>query len=67
MKNFFETISKTELRYSDKLKGRDFIHLYDFQKFLIHRFIRAVTELVKVKQLHYWNMAENIHSWQQLS
>lgn len=67
MKNFFDTISKVELPSSDKLNGRDFIHLYNFQKHLIHRFIKSVTELVKIKQLHYWNMTKNIQSWQHFS
>ncbi|XP_055301184.1 uncharacterized protein LOC129567854 [Sitodiplosis mosellana] len=67
MKSFFETISKTELHFSEKLNDRDFIHLYDFQKFFIHRSIRRITELVKVKQYHYWNVKREIAAWQKLN
>lgn len=67
VKSLLETISKTELHYSDKLNDRDFIHLYDFQKVFIHRSIKRMMELVKVKQQHYWNEDRNISSWKELS
>lgn len=67
LKKLFNTITKLELNYSEKLQTRDFLHLYDFQKHFLYKFIRRFTEAVKVKQQHYWNNNKNIESWQKLS
>lgn len=67
MERFFESISKVELSFPDSFNDRDFIHLYDFQKFFIHRTIGRIMELVKIKQLHYWTMNKRISNWQKLS
>ncbi|XP_055301187.1 uncharacterized protein LOC129567857 [Sitodiplosis mosellana] len=64
---FCETVCKIELPYSDKLNHRDFIHLYDFQKVFIHRFIIRIMELVKIKQHHYWNVDRQISTWKELN
>lgn len=67
MKKFFEIMSKSELSFSDKFNDRDFVHLYDFQKYFIHKTIKGIMDLVEIKQYHYWNVKRDISSWEKLS
>lgn len=66
LKRFFDVISKADFDFSDKLKTRDFVHLYEFQKYFLHKSIRRLTELVKVKQHHYFMQKRNIDVWKKL-
>lgn len=70
MKGFFDIISKPELQFSDRFKTRDFIHLYDAQKFFLHKSIRRITELIVVKTEHYWHSKRTndakIESWEKM-
>lgn len=67
MRGFFDIISKHELQFSNRFKTRDFVHLYDFQKFFLHKSVRRITELVFIKQQHYWHSKRTsdsiIESW----
>lgn len=65
-KRFFNVISKVDFDFSEKLKTRDFVHLYEFQKYFLHKSIRRLTELVKVKQHHYFMQKRNIEAWKKL-
>lgn len=68
MKQLFDVISKPELPFSDRFKTRDFCHLYDFQKFFFHKCLRRITELVIIKQQHYWDSKRDmIESWAKMS
>lgn len=66
VKHLFGKISKNKFDFPDKLNTRDFVHLYNFQKFFLHKSISRFIELIKVKQYHYWNERRNIAIWQQL-
>lgn len=66
VKHLFGKISKNKFNFPDKLNSRDFVHLYNFQKFFLHRSISRFIELITVKQYHYWNERRNIAIWQQL-
>lgn len=69
LEQFFESISKFEFDFSDKLNTREFVHVYDFQKCYLYESIRRFTGHVKLKQLHYWNSYEqrNVADWEGLS
>lgn len=66
IKHLFEHIIKSEFEFSEKLNTREFIHIYDFQKYFLYKSIRRLTGLVKMKQYHYWNEKRNIATWQQM-
>lgn len=66
VKHLFGKISKNKFDFPDKLNSRDFVHLYNFQKFFLHRSISRFIGLITEKQYHYWNERRNIANWQQL-
>lgn len=47
----FEVITKPEFDYPDTFNARDFIHVYEFQKYTIHEFIRHIMEVIEF-ELH---------------
>lgn len=68
LEKLFDILTKIKLDFSDRLKTRDFVHLYDSQKFFIHKSIRRLTELVVVKLHHYWYFKrKDIEDWKKLS
>lgn len=64
---FFERLSKYEFDYMKELKGRDFVHLYDFQKYYLFQSLKRLIALIKAKQYHYWNEKRDLKSWQKQS
>ncbi|XP_055301244.1 uncharacterized protein LOC129567897 [Sitodiplosis mosellana] len=66
LKEFFEFICQEKFEFSTKLDDRDFMHVYNFQKYLIYKSIRRLMEYVKIKQNHFWTRARNIHTWRLL-
>lgn len=66
-KNVFESLIKSEFSYSNLLKTRDFQHLYEFQKYFLHRSIRRLMGYVKEKQYQYWHEKIDITPWHDLS
>lgn len=66
LKNFFSSLLNCELNYSDEFKSRDFVHLYDFQKYYLHKSIRRLMGFIKAKQYHYWNEKKDVGQWQRL-
>lgn len=67
LENFFESISKCEFNYSDELKTRDCMHLYEFQKYFLYKSMKRLMNLVKEKQQHYWNEKIDVTPWHGLS
>lgn len=66
LKQMFAVISKVDFNISERFKTRDFVHLYEFQKYFLHKSIRLLIELVKLKQHHYWTQKWKIPVWQTL-
>lgn len=66
MEKNFDSLVSSEFSYSDKLKTRDFVHLYEFQKYFLYKSIRRLMGLVKLKQIHYWNEKRDASAWQKL-
>lgn len=52
IRRFFETIIKSKFDIPDDFKMRDFIHLYDFQKYYLFTSIELLKELVEMSQEH---------------
>lgn len=58
---FFKTITDDHLEYSDDFNTREFLHLYDFQKFYLHMTMEHSFEYVKTKIGHKWKKYEHSH------
>lgn len=67
LNRMFTVISKDDFDISEKLKTRDFVHLYEFQKYFLHNSMRHLIELVKLKQHHYWSEKWKIPVWRTLN
>lgn len=61
-----DVITKKKLEFSKKLNEREFTHLYDFQKYFLHRSMRRFMAVVRTKSYHYWNQKEKIMTWKNL-
>lgn len=62
----FKVISKNKFSIPDEYKIRDFVHLYDFQKYFISISFERLRELVQMKQEHDWINYEQA-SWKKQS
>lgn len=58
VQELFEAIASNEFDIPDEYNTRDWISLYNFQKYYIHATIERVMELVEVKQEHDWMIYE---------
>lgn len=67
LQNFFEGIVKNEFVYSDEFITRDFVHVYDFQKYYLHKCIRRFMQLVNDKHCHYFNENRDFTLWRAMS
>lgn len=54
LRKFFDAITKDQFDIPDEFKTRDFVHLYDFQKYFLHKSIEHLKELVHKKQEQDW-------------
>lgn len=54
MQEFFEEIVSIEFDIPDEYNTRDWISLYNFQKYYIFSTVERIMELVEVKQEHDW-------------
>lgn len=52
-------IIKDELVFSNQFESKEFIHLYEFQKFYLSKSLDGLSFLVKMKQKLDWNEFEN--------
>lgn len=50
VRDFCKSLVKLEFDVLDSMNARDFVHLYDFQKYFLFMAIRRLTALVKLKK-----------------
>lgn len=54
LNDLFETITKKHLELPEEFEEREFIHLYDFQKFYLFKSTERFLELLTKKVDHDW-------------
>lgn len=65
MHQLFKTITKSEFKFTEHFNTRNYDHLYDFQKYFLHKAIESLIELVQVKQIDHWaQQKKHINAWQ---
>lgn len=54
MTEFFKTMVKDRLEFPDEYNTRNFVHLYDFQKFFLHKSVERLFDFIEIKIEHEW-------------
>lgn len=62
-----EFFCKNKFDYSSKFDGRDFAHVYNFQKYFINESIKLFMEYVQINQQYYWTQIKDLKAWILLS
>lgn len=62
-----EIFCKNKFDYSSMFDGRDFVHVYNFQKYFINESIRLFMECVQINQQYYWTQIKDLRAWILLS
>ncbi|XP_055301245.1 uncharacterized protein LOC129567898 [Sitodiplosis mosellana] len=62
LERFFKVVVTNKFDIPDDYNTRDFVHLYDFQKYYIYTSVERLRGLVEMKQEHDWIIYEH-SSW----